>query len=1276
MSSVVNNISEKIQDEYSSSREKIKSNYIDEKYNTISRYKNKTRDCDIDKSFNFEYGNLKDNQTLSRNMSPLNHSQKDFKINKPQYVYTNRDKYYCDDNSNNISKQNINIYSTTNSGTNYNLKTSHISDNKYEISHQYEMLARKEYEDFLEEKLKEFQLTTKNFLFKLNSDPLITSILNNFKSKDDVDQKNEKYCENYFIEKEKILRRVEDLISNSLKSDNEKQLYKCYSYLSELKSKNVLLENTASEMNIKNNNLEEKLTTIFNSYEESNQENEKLIYEIEEKDKNIITLKDRINELKSLYENELSEREKTIKLMKQDNIELLKRIEILEDDRSGHSMVSKHSEIELSRLQKVINVFEINLNDAEEKIRKKQNTIEQLQQELNREKTDNIEIKMKFKFQLEEMKVQKKKIDDLNEEIKILKSNQIQNEHNISKMSMVKQDEIERNFNIKLNKILSEKDLEINEIKGQVSEKDKSIANLKQQFELAKETFSKSSQQMQNEIVATVKDWELKYEKLKQNYEKELLKSRQEYELNYLKTLQQSKMDKENLLKEVDILGQKLNKNSDVKLIRKDEHESILKKSLFELECKLSSEYNKKEEELKNQLEKKLTSLDFEKKNEFSFLIENYQKTISKLESTDTEKNNLINDLNSKMSNLNNQINIMVTEITEKENLLKLLNTEREMNLQSKKENDVLEEKLVNISEYLQIKEHECNLMRKENEENVGLIKTLKNSLKQSEEIKKTEIKILDDKKDNIIKEKEFIIENQQMQINDMNKRMTYLEKQRDNTKSEFEEYKKSNSNLIVEIQRKFNLKLDNYEEFIKSLEKDNEFLINKLNNLENENKNLNDEKDKLNNEKELLKIKFLKFNETTSVILKEVKRLKEENLSLREFYIVEKKEFNTKIQENIISINDFINKIIEKNNNKHLEELTNLEKSMKSYYLDAIENIINESNSKINELKSDLYSKLNEIDTLRMENSKINLKHNQALNEMSTINCQINKIGDENSGLKQEITVLKEKLFSDEKENRSKLEKLKEEFSNKSNTLKTKFMNRINDIISELNNILDKVKLLSLVNDELVLVKKENLDMIRIIKELNNNLDSFNSQYINLKNETAMTKNKLSIQMENTENLNQKNQFLEGYNKELRDKLEILESNLIECQRKVKLENQNYQNQEKTIEIERRELNYLRSDLEKCNENLLKVSTNLEKESQKVISLKRELNSKEDLISKLKKEYEKLLKSKDKRNLELQMIVNESINKFDNKNLNIAEKLDDDIKSLMKKLKMEENER
>lgn len=87
MSSVVNNISEKIQDEYSSSREKIKSNYIDEKYNTISRYKNKTRDCDIDKSFNFEYGNLKDNQTLSRNMSPLNHSQKISKlINLNMYI--------------------------------------------------------------------------------------------------------------------------------------------------------------------------------------------------------------------------------------------------------------------------------------------------------------------------------------------------------------------------------------------------------------------------------------------------------------------------------------------------------------------------------------------------------------------------------------------------------------------------------------------------------------------------------------------------------------------------------------------------------------------------------------------------------------------------------------------------------------------------------------------------------------------------------------------------------------------------------------------------------------------------------------------------------------------------------------------------------------------------------------------------------------------------------------------------------------------------------------
>ena len=111
-------------------------------------------------------------------MSPFNNSQKDYKSSKPQYIYTNRDKYY-DESTQNYSKQNV--YASINS---VNVKNPNFftNENKFELSPQYEILARKEYEDLLDEKLKEFQLTTKNFLFKFNSDPLINSILNNFKN--------------------------------------------------------------------------------------------------------------------------------------------------------------------------------------------------------------------------------------------------------------------------------------------------------------------------------------------------------------------------------------------------------------------------------------------------------------------------------------------------------------------------------------------------------------------------------------------------------------------------------------------------------------------------------------------------------------------------------------------------------------------------------------------------------------------------------------------------------------------------------------------------------------------------------------------------------------------------------------------------------------------------------------------------------------------------------------------------------------------------------------
>jgi hypothetical protein len=73
--------------------------------------------------------------------------------------------------------------------------------------------------------------------------------------------------------------------------------------------------------------------------------------------------------------------------------------------------------------------------------------------------------------------------------------------------------------------------------------------------------------------------------------------------------------------------------------------------------------------------------------------------------------------------------------------------------------------------------------------------------------------------------------------------------------------------------------------------------------------------------------------------------------------------------------------------------------------------------------------------------------------------------------------------------------------------------------------------------------------------------------------------------------------------------------------------------------------------------------------------SLKTQIELKNDEIFNLKKEYEKLLTLKDKKIFDLQSIVNQSLYSYNSglNNIKIANKLDDEVKVLMKRAKIED---
>jgi hypothetical protein len=76
--------------------------------------------------------------------------------------------------------------------------------------------------------------------------------------------------------------------------------------------------------------------------------------------------------------------------------------------------------------------------------------------------------------------------------------------------------------------------------------------------------------------------------------------------------------------------------------------------------------------------------------------------------------------------------------------------------------------------------------------------------------------------------------------------------------------------------------------------------------------------------------------------------------------------------------------------------------------------------------------------------------------------------------------------------------------------------------------------------------------------------------------------------------------------------------------------------------------------------------------------TLKTQIELKADEVYTLKKEYEKLLTMKDKKIHDLQSIVNQSLFSYNSglNNIKIANKLDDEVKVLMKRAKIENTDK
>ena len=89
-------------------------------------------------------------------------------------------------------------------------------------------------------------------------------------------------------------------------------------------------------------------------------------------------------------------------------------------------------------------------------------------------------------------------------------------------------------------------------------------------------------------------------------------------------------------------------------------------------------------------------------------------------------------------------------------------------------------------------------------------------------------------------------------------------------------------------------------------------------------------------------------------------------------------------------------------------------------------------------------------------------------------------------------------------------------------------------------------------------------------------------------------------------------------------------------------------------------------------------ISNYIQEYKTQIKSLKTQMELKTDEVFSMKKEYEKLMTVKDKKIHDLQSIVNQSLYSYNSgiNNIKIANKLDDEVKVLMKRAKIDDSDK
>ena len=843
-------------------------------------------------------------------------------------------------------------------------------------------------------------------------------------------------------------KRIENEKSNisELVETYQKKLEDLQDSNSELaKNINKFKEDSAKQMEILSNDYEKQIEEILSQQKVLDDEFKKKEEELRKnlaklqaelsvltQDKELIDKK--ITQIKDQNQSEKLEHDKYIKILEENNKELLDKYEMTSKENA--ELKNIHSE-EISKLTSENNIKEEEIRKENEKLKSELNQLlsdydSQIKILKNKVKDHENNIIPKMRQKIVDLQNEK---ENLSQDIEFCGKSQ---KHKLAEIALAYEDQKEQiltNNRQQLEDNNNENDQQIQEIRKLYQiEKDKISEQMRNENDLAQEKINQIEKE-QNEILNEI-------EKEKDDKIAELQDTLDEINLNHDEYVK--KIERELLLRsqKIESLQKFINDTKNSIDVIKAQQDQYLKEQNEEFE-------NEKEilnEKIKNaQKDCETTEIEINKLNEQNTQLENNLDELkSKYEDLENELKEAQNDLDNEIEELKNKLNDINKDIN-----VNNANYEKELSLKEQK-TDFLNKKLEDIKNELndlkesfedklnQTKENITN----EYNEKIENIKKEKENLENIINNLEKEYSDLQQKYDieteTLTKEKETVTE----KLNDLTIKKKQLGDQLDGQHC-------NDQTIILKLRNEFKLKND-------GLVKDNLSLQEKLQKLEQSYNKLTNNYD---TEKSNWENKFSFINEQKESLSKELAELKQK-------YNTNMDELQKKILEERERLEQIYKKSLADGENIHNQQLQQAQETFNKKYEE-----VNVQNNNLIAENSTLTKKIEDYENNSIM-SDIDKKLQEALEKEKKYKEQYEQLKIEKD---ETIEQLELKLNSEAENHKKKIEELEiklQEYEGKRNDKNADLVKQ--KAVSEKDNE-NKVLLIQQLNETLERLKKEN---------------------------------------------------------------------------------------------------------------------------------------------------------------------------------------------------------